>query len=52
MDWQDVERLAEIVDRALSAADQQRREVILAALIEVTSKYLETRIGRVVGEHA
>ena len=49
-DWQDVEALAGIVDKALSEADQRRREVILAALVEVTSKYLNENKKRRVGE--
>lgn len=52
VDWGDVETLAENLDRALSEADQQRREVILAALIEVTSKYLNAKDKSRVGERA
>lgn len=52
VDWGDVETLAKNLDQALSEADQQRREVILAALIEVTSKYLNTNDKSRVGEHA
>ena len=52
VDWQDVKRLAETVDRALSESNQQRREVILAALVEVTSKYLKTSHERRIEEHA
>ena len=51
VDWEDVERLAATVDRALSEADYRRREVILAALVEVASKYLKTRIERNAEEH-
>ncbi|MCY4260112.1 MAG: hypothetical protein OXC91_07605 [Rhodobacteraceae bacterium] len=51
-DWGDVETLAGDLDRALSEADQQKREIILAALIEVTSKYLNTDDEVRVGEHA
>lgn len=40
-DRKDIISLATAVDQALSNADQQRREVILAALIEVTSRYLD-----------
>lgn len=50
-DWKDVETLAANVDRALSGADHQRREVILAALVEVTSKYLKARAEPHVEEH-
>ena len=50
MDWNDVETLAGNLDRALSEADQHSREIILAALIEVTSKYLNTSEDRRVGE--
>ncbi len=51
-DRQDVERLANIVDRALGEADQERREVILAALIEVTSKYIDADKQHRVGGRA
>lgn len=51
-DWQDVETLAETVDKALSEADQKRREVILAALIEVTSKYLNEEPNLRAGERS
>ncbi len=50
VDWHDVEALAATLDRTLSEADHQRREIILAALIEVTSKYLNTGDERRVGE--
>lgn len=52
VDWDDVEALAATLDRTLSEADHQRREIILAALIEVTSKYLNTGDERRVGERA
>lgn len=52
VDWGDVETLAKNLDQALSEADQQRREVILAALIEVASKYLNANDKRRVGERA
>ncbi|MGH1356119.1 MAG: hypothetical protein ACRBBS_13680 [Thalassovita sp.] len=52
VDWNDVEALAENLDRALSEADQHSREIILAALIEVTSKYLNTSDDHRVGERA
>lgn len=52
VDWHDVEALAATLDRTLSEADHQRREIILAALIEVTSKYLNTGDERRVGERA
>ncbi|MEL6413909.1 MAG: ATP-binding protein [Pseudomonadota bacterium] len=52
VDWSDVEALAGSLDRALSEADQQSREIILAALIEVTSKYLNASDERRVGERA
>ena len=41
VDQRDVEQLASIVDEVLSQADQRRRDIILAALIEVTSKYMD-----------
>ena len=50
VDRQDVERLAATLDRALSKADHQSREIILAALIEVTSKYLHASDERRAGE--
>lgn len=50
VDRQDVEHLANIVDRVLSKADQQRRDIILAALIEVTSKYMDSDQQQHVGE--
>ncbi len=52
VDWHDVEALAVTLDRALSEVDHQRREIILAALIEVTSKYLNSDDERRVGERA
>ncbi|MDF1775730.1 MAG: hypothetical protein P1V13_06865 [Rhizobiaceae bacterium] len=52
IDRQDVEHLATIVDKVLSEADQQRREIILAALIEVTSKYIDSDREHRVGEKA
>ena len=52
VDRQDVEHLASIVDKVLSNADQQRRDVILAALIEVTSKYMDSDKRHRVGESA
>ena len=52
VDWQDVEALAGTLDRALAEADHQSREIILAALIEVTSKYLNAGDERRVGERA
>ena len=52
VDWNDVEALAENLDRALSEADQQSREIVLAALIEVTSKYLNANDEHQVGERA
>lgn len=51
VDWSDVEALVENLDRTLNESDHQRREVILAALIEVTSKYLNTSAKDRVGEH-
>lgn len=51
-DWQDVEVLATAVDKALGNADQQRREIILAALMEVTSKYLNAHDKNPIGERA
>lgn len=52
VDWNDVEALAKNLDRALSEADQQSREIVLAALIEVTSKYLNANDELRVGERA
>lgn len=52
VDWSDVKALADNLDRALSEADQHNREIILAALIEVTSKYLNTSDDHRVGERA
>ena len=52
VDWHDVEALAGTLDRALSEADHQSREIILAALIEVTSKYLNASDDRRIGERA
>ena len=49
VDRDDIAQLAATLDRVLSKADHQSREIILAALIEVTSKYLdmtdECRVG-------
>lgn len=50
VDRQDVERLADSLDQTLSEADHQSREIILAALIEVTSKYLNYDEEHSVGE--
>lgn len=50
VDWSGVETLANNLDQALREADQERREIILAALIEVTSKYLNANEQRRVGE--
>ena len=44
--------LTAIVDKALREADNQRREIILAALIEVTSKYLDPEEDRILEESA
>ena len=52
VDWNDVETLAGNLDSALSEADQHSREIILAALIEVTSKYLNVSDQRRIGERA
>ena len=52
IDRHDVENLANIVDKALSKADQQRRDIILAALVEVTSKYIDSDRQFRVGERA
>lgn len=52
IDRHDVEHLANIVDKVLSQADQQRRDVILAALVEVTSKYINADGKRRVGERS
>jgi hypothetical protein len=51
VDWQSVESLASTLDRALSESDQQNREIILAALIEVTSKYLHATGESGIGAH-
>ncbi|KDA00713.1 ATP-binding protein [Hyphomonas oceanitis SCH89] len=40
-DRKDITALATAVDLALSQSDHKRREVILAALVEVTSRYLD-----------
>lgn len=50
IDRHDIERLANIVDQALSEADHQRRDIILAALIEVTSKYMASERQHRAGE--
>ena len=50
VDQKDVEHLAATLDRVLSKANYQSREIILAALIEVTSKYLNATDERRVGE--
>lgn len=39
-DQQDIKALVDAVDASLSTADQERREIILAALVEVTSRYI------------
>ncbi|MCX2724505.1 hypothetical protein [Roseibium salinum] len=52
VDRSDVAQLAETLDLALSNADQKSREIILAALIEVTSKYLHASDERLRGEKA
>lgn len=50
IDRRDVEHLASIVDKVLSEADQQRRDIILAALVEVTSKYIDSDRQHLIGE--
>ena len=50
VDRDDVAHLARTLDRALSKADHQSREIILAALIEVTSKYLNASDDQFAGE--
>lgn len=50
VDRHDVEQLAATLDRALSNADHHSREIILAALIEVTSKYLNADGDHHIGE--
>ena len=52
IDRDDIAHLAATLDRTLSKADHQSREIILAALIEVTSKYLDVPNERRVGELA
>ena len=52
VDRDDVARLAETLNRALSKADHQNREIVLAALIEVTSSYLNARDEHSVGVQA
>jgi len=51
VDKKDVEQLAGVVDEALNKADQKRRDIILAALIEVTSKYIDSDAKHQLGEH-
>lgn len=46
-DWNDVEALAHSVDRIFIESNCERREVILAALAEVTSRYLTDHDTRV-----
>lgn len=52
VDRDDIAHLAATLDRVLSKADHQSREIILAALIEVTSKYLDVTDERLVREMA
>lgn len=52
IDRHDVEQLASIVDKVLSEADQNRRDIILAALVEVTSKYIDSDKQFRMGEQA
>ena len=52
VDRDDIAHLAATLDRALSKANHQSREIILAALIEVTSKYLDVDNEHRVGELA
>lgn len=42
-DRKDISALATAVDLALSQSDHKRREVILAALVQVTSRYLDDK---------
>ena len=44
-DRKDITALATAVDEALSNADQRRREIILAALVEVTSRFMNDEIS-------
>ena len=50
VDRRDVQQLAASLDRALSKANHQSREIILAALVEVTCKYLNSSDERRAGE--
>lgn len=50
VDQHEVEHLAATLDRALGEADHHSREIILAALIEVASKYLNEGDKRRVGD--
>ncbi len=52
IDRHDVERLAATLNRALGKAGRQSREIILAALIEVTSGYLDVNDECHTGERA
>ena len=52
IDRHDVQKLASVVDKVLREADQQRRDIILAALVEVTSKYIDSDRQHRVGERA
>ena len=52
LDRNDIAQLTDTLDGALSNADHHRREIILAAIIEVASKYLNASDDRRVGERA
>ena len=52
VDRDEVAHLAETLDRALAKADHHSREIILAALIEVTSNYLNASDEHSIGEWA
>ena len=52
LDRDDVAQLTASLDGALSNADHHRREIILAAIVEVASKYLNASDDRRVGERA
>ncbi|MCY4005687.1 MAG: hypothetical protein OXE84_02500 [Rhodobacteraceae bacterium] len=49
-DRRDVKKLTRNLDRALNEGDRKRNEIIIAALIEVTSKYLDANDDFQTGE--
>ena len=52
LDRDDVTQLAAALDSALSNSDHHRREIILAAIVEVASRYLNASDDRRLGGHA